>query len=314
MNLAKSLIIISILLFSVIGILTFADSLTVVSAQDEFPGGQTWIQYNESNVKMTALTATITVTIKNNDDHVQYFKISQVYSGSLQEGDNIRFTVDWTSPQAERMIDPVSPELGGDWGWAIQPGETKTVKFNVDATGLMGNEPSWIANGAAVPNTFWPLIPDMGLMASWFMPNEIEMLNPELDLISWCGIFGFTATNYADYSVAGIIRGPIIPTDSKLTFSDPQAFIDEDVGVFNTNIAAWNIHLNPGQSQRYVYIYNWPMEGSGSATGTGQTVFPAASEKNATTVPTETTGAPYGLFVVAVLIIGAGIGYAKFLR
>jgi len=63
MNLGKSLMIL-VLLFSVLGVFTFANSLAVVSAQNESPGGQTWIQYNSSNVRMTALTATITVTIK----------------------------------------------------------------------------------------------------------------------------------------------------------------------------------------------------------------------------------------------------------
>lgn len=314
MNLGKSLITL-ILIFSVVGIFTFAHSLTVVSAEDEIPGGQTWIQYNESNVKMTFLSATIKVTIKNTGDQVQYFKISQTYTGSLQQPGNIQFRVNWTSPQAVRMIDPVSPELGGDYGWEIQPGETKTVSFKVYAEGLMGNEPTWIANGAAVPNSYWPLIPDMGLMASWFMPNEIEMLNPDLDLISWCGTFGFTATNYADYTVQGIIRGPIIPLDSALTFSEPQAYIDKDLGLFNTNIVAWNIRLGPGESQRYVYIYNWPMDGSeSSSTGSGQNLFPVSAEKTPTTVPTQTTGSPYALLVMAVIIIGAGLGYAKFFR
>ena len=40
------------------------------------------------------------------------------------------------------MIDPVSPELGGDYGWSIQPGETKTVSFKVNASGYMGESPS----------------------------------------------------------------------------------------------------------------------------------------------------------------------------
>lgn len=312
MDLGKSLIVL-VLLFSVLGVFTFAESLTVVSAQNESPGGQTWIDYNTSNVRMTALTATITVTIKNNKEYVQYFKISQIYTGSLAGNDTIKFIVDWTDPQAERMIDPVSPELGGDYGWAIQAGETKTVKFKVSATGLMGNEPAWIANQAAVENTYWPLIPDMGLQASWFMPNEIEMLNPNLDLKSWCGTFTFTATNFASYPVAGIIRGPIIPTDSKLTFSDPQAFVDNDIA-FNTNVAAWDIHLDPQESQGFVYSYEWPIVANSSPTGTGQNLFPVTAAKNATTVPTPSTGVPYGLLVIAVLVVGAGLGYAKFLR
>lgn len=311
MNLGKSLIIL-VLLFSVLGVFTFAESLAVVSADNSSPGGQTWIAYNESNVKMTALTATIKVTLKNNANHVQYFKISQVYTGSLTNG-TIRFIVDWTNPKADRMIDPVSPELGGDYGWAIQPGETKTVSFKVSATGLMGNEPSWIANAGAVDNTYWPLVPDMGLYTSWFMPNEIETLNPSLDLKSWCGTFTFTATNFADYSVAGIIRGPIIPTDSKLTSSDPTVtFQDKDI-TLNTKVAAWDIHLSPDESEGFTYTYEWPIPGS-SSTGNGNNLFPVTTAKNATTVPTKTTGVPYGLLGIAVLIVGAGLGYAKFLR
>ncbi len=302
-----------ILLFSILGVFTFAQPFTVVSAQNESPGGQTWIDYNTSNVRMTALTATITVTIKNNKDYVQYFKISQLYQGSLAENETIKFIVDWTDPQAERMIDPVSPELGGDYGWAIQAGETKTVKFKVSATGPMGNIGAWISESGAVPNTYWPLIPDMGLQASWFMPNEIEILNPNLDLESWCGTFTFTATNWASYPVAGIIRVPIIPTDSALTFSDPTAFVDNEVA-FNTNVAAWDIHLDPQQSQGFVYTYKWPISADSNPYGNGQNLFPTSTAKNATTVPTQNTGAPYGLLVLAVIIVGAGLGYAKFLR
>ncbi|HOI72195.1 MAG TPA: hypothetical protein PLC38_07915 [Methanobacterium sp.] len=318
MNLGKSLMIL-VLLFSILGVFTFVNSMAVVSAQNESPGGtdspggQTWIAYNASNVRMTALTATITLTIKNNKDYVQYFKISHLYTGSLQENQTIKFIVDWTDPVAERMIDPVSPELGGDYGWAIQAGETKTVKFKVSATGLMGNEPSWIADAGAVDNTFWPIIPDMGLQASWFMPNEIEMLNPNLDLKSWCGTFTFTATNFASYPVAGLIRGPIIPTDSALTSSDPQAFVDNDIA-FNTNVAAWDVHIDPQESQGFTYTYKWPIVANGTPTGNGQCFVPATAANNTTTVPTQETGSPYGLLVLAVLIVAAGLGYAKFLR
>lgn len=312
MNLGRSLIVL-LLLFSILGVFIFAKPLTVVTAQNESPGGQTWIDYPTSNVKMTDLTATITVTIKNNKEYVQYFKISQLYHGSLAENETIKFIVDWTNPQAERMIDPVSPELGGDYGWAIQAGETKKVSFQVSATGPMGDIGSWISEGSATPNTYWPLIPDMGLQASWFMPNEIEILNPNLDLESWCGTFSFTATNSATYAVAGIIRGPIIPTDSRLTSSSPQAFVDKEVA-FNTNVAAWDIHLDPSESQTFTYTYEWPIEGDFNPFGNGQNFVPTSTAKNATTVPTPTTGSPYGLLLIAVLVIGAGLGYAKFLR
>lgn len=313
MNLGKSLIVL-ILLFSVVGVFTFAETMTVVSAENDSAGGQTWIDYNTSNVRMTALTATIKVTIKNNNDHVEYFKISQTYTDSLNG--SIKFIVDWTDPQAERMIDPVNPELGGDYGWSIQPGETKTVCFKVSAVQEFGEQPSWISNGAAVDNTYWALIPDMGLYTSWFMPNEIEMLNPNLDLQSWKGTFTFTATNFAEYSVAGIIRGPIIPTDSKLTYSDPEVtFQDRDI-TLNAGVAAWDIHLDPDESQGFVYTYEWPIAaGSNNTTGSGSNnLFPVTAANNTTTVPTQTTGVPYGLLTLAVFIVGAGLAYAKFLR
>jgi hypothetical protein len=312
MKLGKSLIIL-LLLFSVLGVFTFANSLAVVSAENESPGGQTWIDYNSSNVRMTALTATIKVTIKNTASHVQYCKISHTYTDSLN--DSIKFIVDWTDPQAERMIDPVSPELGGDYGWAIQPGETKTVSFKVSAVGAMGDMPSWIANGAAVQNTYWALIPDMGLYTSWFMPNEIEMLNPSLDLQSWCGTFTFTATNFAEYPVAGIIRGPIIPTDSKLVSSDPEVtFQDRDI-TLNAGVAAWDIHLDPSESEGFTYTYEWPIAAGSSPSGNGNNnLFPVTAANNTTTVPTPTTGAPYGLLALAVVVVAAGLGYAKFLR
>lgn len=316
MNLGKSLMFL-LVLFSVLGIFTFANAL-VVSAQNDTtpstsPGGQTWIDYPESNVKMTALTATIKVTIKNTKNHVVYFKISQLYTDHLN--DTIKFQVDWEDPPAERMIDPVSPELNGDYGWSIQPGETKTVSFKVSATGLMGNEPAWISDRAAVNNTYWPLIPDMGLSTSWFMPNEIEMLNPDLDLKTWCGTFTFTATNQAEYPVAGIIRGPIIPTDSKLTSSNPQVtFLDKDI-VLNTDVAAWDIHLSPGQEVGYAYTYEWPIAAGTSGNASAATTnFGLTNATPPTTVPTRTTGVPYGLFLIAVIVVAAGVGYAKFLR
>ncbi len=315
MNFSKALIT-AIAVFAILGAFIFANSLNVVSADNSTASGsQTWIAYNQSNVKMTQLTATIHVTIKNTKDHVEYFKISQVYSKTTPP---INFTVDWTDPQADRMIDPVNPDLGGDYGWSIQPGETKNVAFKVSAYGLMGNEPSWVFNDAAVPNTYWPLIPDMGLYTSWFQPNEIETLNPDMQLKSWSGTFTFTATNFANYPVAGIIRGPIIPTDSKLTDSDPQVtFQDKDIAL-NTNVAAWNINLAPDESEFFTYTYEWPISangGNGSNFGNGTSVFAHGNATNSTpTVPSQNTGVPYGLFILAAGMVAAGVGYAKFLR
>jgi hypothetical protein len=317
MNLGKSLMIL-VLLFSVLGVFTFANSLAVVSAQNESPGGQTWIN-GTSNVGLTALTVTIHVCIKNTKDHVQYFKISQTYSGGVDgfaDNQTIKWRIDDTNPTAETMIDTTNTGLPqADLGWKIQPGETKEVEFTLSAIDLFGVNPAWIGNDAAVDNTYWPLIPDMGLFTSWFMPNEIEMLNPDLDLLSWKGTFSFTATNLvSERTVHGIIRAPIVPTDSLLTSSDPQVtFKDKDI-VFGTEIAAWDDSFAPGDPHGYVYTYEWPISADSSPTGTGQNLFPVTAANNTTTVPTQTTGSPYALLVMAVIIIGAGLGYAKFLR
>ncbi|MGZ7118443.1 MAG: hypothetical protein ACXVH2_01945 [Methanobacterium sp.] len=78
---------------------------------------------------MTYLESEITVKIKNNQDHVQYFKISQKYTDHLTSP--MSWIIEWTDPPALKMIDSISPELGGDYGWKIQPGETKTVRFKL---------------------------------------------------------------------------------------------------------------------------------------------------------------------------------------
>jgi len=323
MNFSKNLIII-VFLLAIISAFTFADALNTVSADNSSggnsvgtpgtTGSQTWIAYNTSNVQMTQLTANITVIIKNIGSHVEYFKISQIYSGTTPP---MNFTV-VSHPGAVMMIDPVNPE--GDWGWEIQPGETKTVSFKVDASGVMGNDPGWIGNPNAVSNTSWPLIPDMGLYTSWFMPDEIQTLNPDLQLKSWIGIFTFTATNLATYPVAGIIRGPIIPTASKLTYSNPLVTFQDTSIAPETNVAAWNIHLTKAGSsndhESFIYTYQWPLSGNGSNIGKGtSSVFaPNNSTNNTTTVPSQNTGIPYGLLALAAVMVTAGVVYAKFLR
>jgi hypothetical protein len=316
MNLSKNTIIIIISLFAIIGAFTFADSLSTVSADNS-----TWIAYNTSNVGLAGLVATITVTIKNTGSIPEYFKISQIYTGSLLNG-----TINWTvtnHPGAQEMIDNVNSASGPDWGWQIAPGQTKTVSFTVTANGAMGDIPYYITNANAVPNTYDFLIPDMGLAASWFQPDEIQTLNPNLQLKSWCGTFNFIAINGADYPVSGMIRGPIIPTDSKLIASDPTAFQDTGL-VAGTGVAAWNITLgkfdgdiDPSDSESFKYTYEWPLPNNGSVLGTGSSVFAAAgnpTNNTTTTVPNQNTGIPLGLFGLAAAMVGAGVAYAKFLR
>jgi hypothetical protein len=312
MNFSKNIIII-IFLFAVIGVFTFTYSLNTVSADNT-----TWIAYNNSNVGLMDLAATITVTIKNTGSTPAYFKISQLYIGSLVNG-TITWNVTHTNPTAEPMIDDVNSESGPDWGWQIAPGETKTVSFTVVANGNMGPIPYYISNVNAVPNAYWPLIPDMGLAASWFQPNEIQTLNPNLQLKSWCGTFTFAAINVADYPVSGIIRGPIIPTNSKLIASDPTAFQSTGL-VAGTGVASWNVTLgrfnSASDSEFFKYTYQWPLPNNGTILGTGtSSVFaPNNSTNNTTTVPSQNTGIPYGLLALAAVMVSAGVVYAKFLR
>ncbi len=316
MNFNKNTIII-VFLFAIIGAFAFADSLNTVSADNS-----TWIAYNTSNVGLAGLMATITVTIKNTGSVPEYFKISQIYTGSLLNG-----TINWNvtdHPGAEPMIDNVNNATGPDWGWQVAPGETKTVSFTVAANGAFGNIPYYITNANAVPNTFDFLIPDLGLAASWFHPDQIQTLNPNLQLKSWCGTFTFIAVNGADYPVSGTIRGPIIPSDSKLIDSDPTAFQDTGL-VAGTGVAAWNITLgefdgdiDPSDSESFKYTYEWPMpnNGTGFKMGTGSSVFAEGNSNNNSTnnAPEQNTGIPLGLFGLAIAMVGAGVAYSKFLR
>lgn len=314
MNFGRSLIVL-LLLFSALGVSTFAGPFAVVTAQNESPGG-TWIN-GTSNVELTAMSVTIHLCIKNTKDHVQYFKISQTYSGGIGGWANTNETINWridsTSPQAESMIDTTNTGLPqADLGWRIEPGETKEISFTLSAINIYG---SWIGNAAAVSNTYWPLIPDMGLYSSWFQPNEIEILNPDLDLLWWKGTFSFNARNtQSAETVHGIIRAPIVPVDSALIYSNPEAtFLDKDI-TFNAQIAAWDDSFAPDVTHSYTYTYEWPRDTGSDSYGTGQNLFPSSTAKNATTVPTPTTGSPYGLLLIAILVVGAGLGYAKFLR
>ncbi len=284
------------------------------SSNNAVYGAETWVKYNNSNVYMTNFFVTIHATIKNDKDHVQYFKISQTYS-------KVDPTMNWkivSHPGAERMIDPVSPELGGDWGWSIKAGETKKVKFTLEAV----NGTSWnplrfyIYNPSAVENTYWPLIPDPGLYSSWFQPNEIETLNPSLDLKYWQGDFSFDLYNNEDCSVSGIIRAPIVPLDSKLTYSKPKAtFKDTDL-VLNGKVAAWDVTLgkygSSTDSKEYYYTYVWPSGSASSSTGKYSNSIPTTNAASANTAtPFKDTGVPYLPFVIGGILAAGGLAYAR---
>lgn len=312
-------------LFTVVIFLVLCMSISSSWAVDDpFKDQQAWVSEQNAEAQLTYLESTITVTIKNNNDHVQYFKISQKYLGTLVEDEThtaIYWKVIWTDPAALKMI-KYQPDIDSDdLGWKIQPGETKTVSFKLAA---------YPTPTAAYPNyirmspmngTYWPLLNEPGLQASWFLPNEIEYLNPSLDLVSWKGHFCFWIKNMDTTSpkVSGIVRAPIVPIDSKLTYSNPQiTYTDKEVPWANT--AAWDVTLYPGQSKHYSYTYQWPGTSSSSTTSKGTSAAAASSipttaavAANAT-VPTSQTGVPFGLFVVGAIIIAGGVTYAKFFR
>ena len=279
---------------------------------NEVYGAEKWIKYNQSNVYMTDLYATVHVTIKNNNNHVEYFKISQTYT------DDLDTPISWkiiSKPGAVQMVDAVSPDLDGDYGWKIQPGQTKTVSFTLEAVNSSTMSPLifYLYNKGAVENTYWPLIPDPGLATSWFQPNEIETLNPDLDLKYWKGSFSFDLLNINSESVSGIVRAPIVPLDSKLIASDPKAtFIDDDM-VYNGNVAAWDVTLGGEGARHYTYTYLWSSSSS-SSSGTEKysSSIPstsAASTNSATS--TKDTGVPYLPFAIGGILAAGGLAYAR---
>lgn len=302
MNINKICIVL-IVLVAFIGIIGSSSSNNMVY------GAEKWIKYNQSNVYMTNLYATIHVTIKNNENHVEYFKISQTYT------DDLDTPIKWRiiGNPGKYMIDSVSPELGGDQGWAIQPGETKKVSFKLLAVNGSSYTPLkfYLYNKNAEDNTYWPLIPDPGLATSWFQPNEIEILNPNLDLKYWQGDFTFDLVNYQGASVSGIIRAPIVPLDSKLTSSKPKAtFIDNDM-VVNGKIAAWDVTIDSDDIKSYAYTYVWPSGSSSSSTGKYSKTVQATNSEPTNNTSTKNTGVPYFPFVVGGILAAGGLVYAR---
>ncbi|MBI5459266.1 hypothetical protein [Methanobacterium sp.] len=308
-------------LMAVIFLILFT-ALSSSWAADDTSDQQTWVSEQDSEVKFTYLESTITVTIKNNNDHVEYFKISQKYTGTLDTttGSPIYWNVVWTDPCALKMIKYMSDVDEDDLGWKIQPGETKTVSFKVSATNFGAINPNSYIRQPGVNNTFWPLLNEPGLQASWFIPNEIEYLNPSLDLVSWKGHFCFWIknTDTTRPKVSGVVRAPIVPIDSKLTYSNPQVtYTDKEVPWANT--AAWDVLLYPGQSKHYSYTYQWPETSSsstskGSSSAAASSIPTTAAATTNASVPTSETGVPFGLLVVGAIIIAGGVTYAKFFR
>ncbi|NYB51042.1 MAG: hypothetical protein HVN35_00510 [Methanobacteriaceae archaeon] len=296
---------------------------TVISSSwawdDPFKDQQAWVQEQSSEVFFTYLQAIITVTIKNNNDHVEYFKISQRYQGTLDPATPIYWQIAWTDPCALKMIKFMNDVDEDDLGWKIQAGETKTVSFKLVAYPTPTAEyPNYIRQ-PGINNTFWPLLNEPGLQASWFLPNEIEYLNPSLKLESWKGQFCFWIKNNDTTrpKVSGIVRAPIVPIDSNLTYSNPQVtYIDKQLSWANT--AAWDVVLYPGQSKHFSYTYQWPAGSSstykGSAGSSSYNIPTTAAAATNATIPTSETGVPFALFVVGAVIIAGGVSYAKFFR
>ncbi len=281
-----------------------------------------WIQSNDSTLKFTFLEATIHVKIKNNNDHAEFFKISQQYTGDGTVSPLIDWKVISTDPPALRMINSINP--GGDLGWEIDSHQTRAVTFTMVET----SPPTpFFIQREGTANTFWPIIDDPGLTATWFLPDEIDYLNPNLELQLWQGHFFFFLKNMEKSGprVEGNVRAPIVPINSFLIASNPTVdFIDNENPSAQT--AAWDVTLFPGQTKSYSYTYQWP---------TGKTVTPANRQSastrinagdlvavdpnnnttnNSSSIPTKDTGVPFGLLIVGAIVIVAGIGYAKFLR
>ncbi len=246
-NLDKFCVIL-ILLFIVLG---FSNSVAADAFTDNNDQAA-WIQETSSTLQFTYLEANIHVIIKNNNDHAEFFKISQQYTGD----GNLNQSIDWnviSAPAAIKMVKNINP--GGDLGWEIDAGQTRDIRFTLVET----STPFFISMAGSTNNTFWPIINDPGLTSTWFLPNEIEYLNPNLDLQLWQGRFCFFLKNFHSTGprVEGIVRAPIVPIDSVLTASNPTVdFISEMNPSAQT--AAWDVTLFPGQTKHYSYTYQWP--------------------------------------------------------
>jgi hypothetical protein len=284
-----------------------------------------WIQANDSTLKFTFLEATIHVVIKNNNNHAEFFKISQVYSGDGTVSPVMDWKVISTNPPAIKMINSINP--GGDLGWEIDSGQTRAVTFTMVETNPP--PPFFIQMGGSTANQFWPIVNDQGLTSTWFLPNEINFLNPNLDLQLWQGHFFFFLKNTQSTGprVEGNVRAPIVPINSFLTASNPTVdFISQENPAAQS--AAWDVTLFPGQQKSYSYTYQWPNGtsvtpantqspssriNSGSLTNTGLG-DPNNSTSDPVSVPTKDTGVPFGLFIIGAIVVVAGIVFAKFIR
>jgi len=296
-------------------------SSNMVSAETfgESNDQQAWIQGTGSTLQFTYLQATITMTVHNNNDHAEFFKISQQYTadGTVTVTGTNSSSIDWvilsTNPSAIRMINSVNP--AGDLGWEIDAGQTRTVTFALKES----NPPApWYIQRGDSSNTFWPTINDPGLTSTWFLPNELEYLNPNLQVVKWQGTFFFFLKNMVASGprVEGLVRAPIVPINSVLTSSNPTVdYIDNENPSAQT--AAWDVTLYPGQTKSYSYTYTYPNGTSVTPANrmSASTVINDPNRTNSsTTVPTKNTGVPWAFFLIGGIVIAGGIIYARVLR
>ena len=89
-----------VLIFLVI-VLGFSSSVAAESFSDN-NDQEAWIQESSSSLLFTYLEANIHLIIKNNNDHAEYFKISQQYSGDGTVNPSVTWKV-VSAPGAVKM-------------------------------------------------------------------------------------------------------------------------------------------------------------------------------------------------------------------
>lgn len=288
---------------------------------------QSWLSENvpETSFLMYGLTAQIWVTVKNSEDHVQYFKISENYQGSLSDSGNDSNSIHWairgTKPTAVKMVKTsVKHSDPDDYGWAIPADSKKSVYFKLKATFPMGSgyypSATYIAPAESEQDngTYWPLQNEPGLWFSWFSPDELHVLNPSLDVVSWTGKFNFKVRNKAEQKVSGIVRAPIVPVDSELIAQSPSKgkFIDDE-SALSTQTAAWDVTLGANKEQSFSYTYKYPYKKDQVGPEKKSTKVKTENKaKKNTKVPTQKTGLPLGLLAIGALAAVGGVGYARF--